>query len=73
MKQRQQSGPVRPTKEKFMRVEQTDAFTDLLTDVMAYYGKDCSEFMLTVWWEALHTFEMEQVSSSLRRHATHQG
>ncbi|MEJ5151222.1 DUF6475 domain-containing protein [Comamonas sp. MYb396] len=53
-----------------MRDSELEGFRDLLTDVMAYYGKDCSEFMLTVWWEALHTFEMAQVSSSLRRHAT---
>lgn len=52
-----------------MRVEQMVDFRELLTDVMAYYGKDCSEFMLTVWWGALHGFELEQVSRALQRHA----
>jgi hypothetical protein len=52
-----------------MRVEQMVDFRELLTDVMAYYGKDCSEFMLTVWWGALHSFELKQVSRALQRHA----
>ena len=45
-------------------------FRQLLTDVMAYYGKDCSKFMLSVWWQALNAFDLEQVQSSLQRHAT---
>lgn len=53
-----------------MRTEQADAFTDLLTDVMAYYGKDVSTFMVQVWWGACTNFELEQVSSALQRHAT---
>lgn len=53
-----------------MRVEQTDEFTDLLTDVMAYYGKDVSSFMVNVWWDACKNVELEQISTALQRHAT---
>lgn len=53
-----------------MRTEELFPFKSLLTDVMAYYGKDCSEFTLTVWWGALQGFELEQVSRALQRHAT---
>lgn len=53
-----------------MKLEEMTDFRTLLTDVMAYYGKDCSKFMLTVWWQALSVFEMEQVSRALQRHAT---
>lgn len=46
------------------------SFKGLLTDVLAYYGKDCSEFTLTVWWGAMQTFSYEQVSRALQKHAT---
>lgn len=53
-----------------MKAEQMGAFRTLLTDVMAYYGKDCSTFMLTVWWGALQSFDLQQVERALQRHAT---
>jgi hypothetical protein len=53
-----------------MNVEQMGDFRALLTDVLAYYGKDCSSFTLTVWWGACQNFEYEQVSKALQRHAT---
>lgn len=53
-----------------MREHQLDNFRNLLTDVMAYYGKDCSEFVLTVWWQALLPFDLEQINTALQRHAT---
>lgn len=53
-----------------MQQHERGAFADLLTDVMAYYGKDCSPFTLTVWWDALQSCDMEQVSRALQRHAT---
>lgn len=52
-----------------MNVEQMGQFRTLLTDVMAYYGKDCSDFTLTVWWGACQKFDFEQVSRALERHA----
>jgi len=53
-----------------MRADEMPAFKDLLTDAMAYYGKDCSKFTLTVWWGALQGCELEQVATALQRHAT---
>jgi hypothetical protein len=53
-----------------MRADEMPAFKDLLTDAMAYYGKDCSKFTLTVWWGALLGCELEQVATALQRHAT---
>lgn len=53
-----------------MQQHERGAFADLLTDVMAYYGKDSSNFMLSVWWDALQSCDMEQVSGALQRHAT---
>ena len=53
-----------------MQSHDLSQFRQLLTDVMAYYGKDCSKFMLSVWWQALNAFDLEQVQSSLQRHAT---
>ena len=53
-----------------MRGDELSNFKSLLTDVMAYYGKDCSEFTLTVWWRAMQNFAFEQVEAALQRHAT---
>ena len=44
-------------------------FADLLTDVMAYYGKDASEFMLSIFWDALKRFDFEDVSRAFNVHA----
>lgn len=52
-----------------MNGEQMGQFRALLTDVLAYYGKDCSDFTLTVWWGACQKFELEQVGRALERHA----
>lgn len=53
-----------------MRPNELSAFKDLLTDVLAYYGKDCSKFTLEVWWGALGQFSLEQIGKALQRHAT---
>ena len=44
-------------------------FARLLTDVMAYYGKDTSPFMLSLWWDACQSVTLEQVQKSLNAHA----
>ena len=44
-------------------------FSELLTEVMAYYGKDTSDFMLSLWWDACENFSFEQVSKALNIHA----
>lgn len=45
-------------------------FVRLLSDVLAYYGKDNSKFLLNLWWTACQPFDFEQVSRALSRHAT---
>jgi len=45
-------------------------FVDLLTDVLAYYGRDCTDFTISVWWQACQSFTLEQVSKALSAHAT---
>lgn len=52
-----------------MKNHERGAFAELLTDVMAYYGKDASNFVLSVWWSACEHFEMEQVQKALQKHA----
>lgn len=44
-------------------------FADLLTDAMAYYGKDVSDFMLSVFWDSLKRFEFADVSHAFTLHA----
>lgn len=53
-----------------MTDNEKQAFAHLLTDVMAYYRQDATEFMLSVWWGACSRFSMEQVRKALQRHAT---
>lgn len=45
-------------------------FGRLLTDVLAYYGKDTSKFTMDVWWQACQSFDLEQVAKALTAHAT---
>lgn len=52
-----------------MHASQAGVFRDLLTDVMAYYGKDVSNFTMDVWWGALQQFDYEQVERAMQRHA----
>lgn len=52
-----------------MRTSDFDAFRGLLSDVMAYYGKDVSSFLLDVWWSACTSFDLQQVSKALQKHA----
>ena len=53
-----------------MQQQEFQAFRDFLTDVMAYYGKDVSNFMLDLWWKACKGFEFEQIESAMQRHST---
>lgn len=45
------------------------AFAQLMTDALAFYGKDVSRFALDVWWQACESFEFEQVARAMTRHA----
>lgn len=51
-----------------MREHEKVAFGGLLTDVMAYYGKDASDFMLGAWWDACSGVSFEQVSKAINAH-----
>lgn len=53
-----------------MRANEIEDFKSLLTDALAYYGKDCSKFTLQVWWGACQGFDFEQISKAMQRHAT---
>lgn len=44
-------------------------FVRLITDVLAFYRHDVSEFAVSVWWEACKAFDFEQVSKALTAHA----
>lgn len=46
-----------------------DRFSQLLADVMAYYGKDVSEFTQGLFWNACAGFEFEQVARAFEAHA----
>jgi hypothetical protein len=52
-----------------MKPNEKAAFSGLITDVLAYYGKDASSFTLSLWWQACQGFEMGQVSKALSSHA----
>lgn len=52
-----------------MRPNELMRFKELLSDALAYYGKDCSKFTLDVWWSALSRFDYEQVEGALQKHA----
>ena len=52
-----------------MHINDRPDFARLLTDVLAYYAKDCSPFVLDLWWGACSSFSLEQVRKSLNAHA----
>lgn len=52
-----------------MHDTESTKFADLLTDAMAYYGKDASKFMLSIFWDALKRFEFADVSRAFSLHA----
>jgi hypothetical protein len=52
-----------------MRASDRKAFSELLTDALAFYGQATSKFAMDVWWQACQGFELEQVSKALTAHA----
>lgn len=52
-----------------MRQSDAGQFQELLTDALAFYRQDVSEFALSVWWAACERFELEQVRKALTAHA----
>lgn len=53
-----------------MRDSEKTKFYALVADVLAYYRQDASKFTLSVWWEGLKRFELEQINTALTAHAT---
>lgn len=45
------------------------AFSELLTDAMAFYRQDVSSFALSVWWSACERYSLEQFRKALTAHA----
>lgn len=52
-----------------MQTADRQRFKDLLTDAMAFFRRDLSEFALGVWWEACKGFDFEQVTKAITQHA----
>jgi len=53
-----------------MNNNEVEELTILVTQVLAYYRQDVSEFALSVWKEACAPFTIEQVRKALTAHAT---
>lgn len=52
-----------------MHDNDAERFCDLLTDVMAYYGKDTSDFLVSIYWDGLKRFDFADVSRGFSTHA----
>jgi hypothetical protein len=52
-----------------MKASDKPQFMELITDVLAFYKQDVSDFAITVWWQASQNFELEQVRKALTSHA----
>jgi hypothetical protein len=44
-------------------------FATLMTQALAFYRQDVTDFTLDVWWQACQPFEVEQVRKALTAHA----
>lgn len=51
-----------------MQISQYDRFTSALTAVAEMHGKQLSEGVLLMWWEALKGYDLEQVEEGLAAH-----
>lgn len=47
------------------------AFGEFLTQVLAFYKQDASDFAMQVWWDACKPFDLEQVRKAISGHAMH--
>lgn len=52
-----------------MKAADASAFTALMTQALAFYRQDVTDFTLGVWWEACQPFDLEQVRKALTAHA----
>lgn len=51
-----------------MQPTEKQKFVGMLSDVMAYYGKDASPFLINVWWDACSGVSFEQVAKAINAH-----
>ncbi|MDR1351530.1 MAG: DUF6475 domain-containing protein [Zoogloeaceae bacterium] len=51
-----------------MNENDEDKFKSLLKGVYDFYGKDLSEFALSIWWRGLKRFDFSAVSLAMSRH-----
>lgn len=52
-----------------MRTEDREAFAELLSQALGFYGQTVSPFALGVWWQACQGVELSQVRRALTAHA----
>lgn len=43
-------------------------FAQLISDVMAFYRRDCSPFATSIWWTAMKPFDFQAVRHAFNRH-----
>lgn len=51
-----------------MHESEKQEFGQLLTNVMAYYGKDASDFLLDAWWSSCQGVSFEEVRKAINTH-----
>jgi len=51
-----------------MQHNEQGRFCQLITDVLAFYRQDASEFAVYVWWQAMQPFDFAAVANALNRH-----
>ena len=54
-----------------MQASDSREFQALITQALAFWKRDVTEFTLSVWWEACQSFTLEQVRKALTAHAMH--
>ncbi|MEM7209590.1 MAG: DUF6475 domain-containing protein [Pseudomonadota bacterium] len=52
-----------------MQVDEFQSFSELLIDVLSFYGKDVSKFQVGVYWEVLKRYDLASVRSAFSQHA----
>ena len=52
-----------------MKASDKQEFMELITDVLAFYKQDVSNFAISVWWQACQQYDIEQVRKALTAHA----
>lgn len=53
-----------------MNSDEKYRFAEMITAVFDYYGKDCSDFTIQLFWNSCQNFEFEQVKRAFNAHAT---